>query len=347
MKILLILLAASIVALLLRTYGSPFSFSGKDQLSTHNERREAPEMSEVKAARDAPTELQFENLYDAICTLGYPVFVNGREGLDRFVHFDGPFFVFGHNPDLETKPYGYLAVESLDSGDVVTTMLYEEHQLSFQRDPAKENAEDLLKLQLPMIKEAPTTEQGLIRAFGPWKAEHNRAGDAKRVVYDKRICFGGKAYVGVYVEIDDGKVKRMRAITNNRRLFRIEHDLRSYKEDNASYQIEPHMNSIGEYPVVRDGAVDTVLNYVISKELGEWEEALKFVGHELDYEAREREVQPTKPGVTLDGATLKYRITQVESDQIHVLVSYSLQDQTPIETIYTASMKDNEWKVVL
>lgn len=290
----------------------------------------------------APMTLQGESIFKVICQVGHPVLVSRRDSDDaRLVHFKGPFVQKGDSDDKHR--FAYLVLEDLESGSWTTTVYYDriEGYLSNALQ-----GELLRTLKIPMIEDVPATESALIDMLGPWDSEHSRAGDHKRVVYTQRACVQGQLRPGTYFDIENGRVTRAKAATDRERLTRVVHDLRTFSDEDPTYAVQDSFVAYGEQPIARDGALDILLEFVVAKELGRWNQAYEHLGIERGTDETLRKMaQPSEDGMEIDVASLKYRTVGYQDATLEVLVDYNLENGSHIQHRYGLRPFNGRWRI--
>ncbi|MGL6162206.1 hypothetical protein [Microbulbifer sp.] len=298
-------------------------------------------LNDVDMAAD-PMTLRGNNIYKVICQVGHPVLVS-RQDLDTayLVHFKGPFVQTVGDDDKHR--FAHLALEDADTGSWTTTIYYD--RIEGYLDNAIKG-ELLQTLRIPMIDSLLPSEGALVDKLGRWDYEHPRSGNKKRVVYAQRVCMQGQLRPGAYFDIVDGRLTRAKAVKDRERLTQVIYDQRTYSEENPIYSIQDDFIAYGEEPVARDGALDVLLEFVVARELGQWDKAYEHLGMERGTdESLRRLSRPTEEGVEMDVASLKYRTVGYQDETLEVLVEYNLMNGTHVQHRYGLRPFNGRWRI--
>lgn len=156
------------------------------------------------------------NIYESICILGNPLMVQGwsLNPDTRFIYFAGPFIMSANKPGSETYPYLYRSIDSLSRQRVNTTM-----RLRSIEEPERTKPDELQQFLLPHLSGVDANPREIKRLLGePDVTRKLKKSGRTQIIYDKRICFGEKLMVGMYLDIANGVVVKAKGIAHPERL---------------------------------------------------------------------------------------------------------------------------------
>lgn len=287
----------------------------------------------------APVETQRlgSNIFDNICRIGNPFAVVGWAVNEetRFLYFAGPFNGAG---DGLVHPYLYMAIPSPGRERMTTTLYLDELDEPELRKYAK--PDELRRFRLPHIVGLPQDAKDARRQLGEPTHQRELESGRQRLIFERDLCLNDKRLVGVYLDVEDGRVVSAKGVDHPDRLKWIVSAGRPPQPDQRPtyYQDwEP-----------REGTAQAAaLSFVYG-----------FEGRDVDG-ARARLMQPDLPshplddfakvfvdGSRIDSTTLTYQTTRHGIDIAEVAIAFALLDGRSFrETLELRDTGDKHWLV--
>jgi len=294
-------------------------------------------MPAVPARAPIETRRLNSNVFDSICRIGNPFAVVGWD-LDpqtRFLYFVGPFT--GADDGL-THPYLYMAIPAPDRDRMNTELYLDKLDEAELRKHAKSG--ELRRFLLPHIAGLAADVDEMERQLGPPTQRRELKSGLTRLVFEREVCLNDKRLVGVYVDVDDGRLVAAKGVDHPERLKWIASGGRPPQpDDRPTWYLDWNP---------REGSPQAA--------------AMAFV-HRLEGRniggAREQ-LAPTDPpshpieelaalfgdGASIDSSTLTYRTTRYELDLTEVAIAFKLSNGHRLEpVIELRDFGDGRWLV--
>lgn len=313
-------------------------FANENSPKPDNTNTEVIAITKTPAGKKQNTEIIYDPIFEKICEYGHPILVTGwsLDKTTRFVHFKNP--EYEKNKERQT-PYFYIA---LNGEDGITTQLGYSDLAQYKED--KIYNDDLKKLtSIPIIVDGVVRNEDYIASlFGKWDYQHKRK-NGYRVIFEKPFCFQQKLHLGFLYEMENSKMIKTKGFTNRKNLITSIHDYRTYTGTKSYFNERTH--HYGDEPQLKDGPVDSLLDFVLFKELGEAEEARKLISYEQMHIHNNNFYIQSEFGVEIDTKTLTYKVINHAPDSVNVLVVYSLKNGKPVNEIYEVKLIEGKWRI--
>lgn len=283
------------------------------------------------------TQIIYDPIFEKICEYGHPILVTGwsLDKTTRFVHFKNP--EYEKNKEKQ-NPYFYIA---LNNEDGITTQLGYSDMEQYKEDRIYND--DLKKLNsIPIIIDGVIrNEEYIASLFGKWDYQHKRK-NGYRVIFEKPFCFQQKLHLGFLYEMENSVMIKTKGFTNKKNMIAAMHDYRTYSGTKSYFNERTH--HYGDEPQLKDGPVDSLLDFILFKELGEAEEARKLISYEQMHIHSNNFYIQSELEAEIDTKTLIYKVINQTPDSVKVLIEYSLKNGKSISDIYEVKLIEGKWR---
>jgi hypothetical protein len=291
----------------------------------------------IPARAPLETERLNSNVFDSICHIGNPFAVVGWD-LDahtRFLYFVGPFNGGG---DGLAHPYLYMAIPAPDRERMNTTLYLDSLDEPELRKQAKPR--ELRRFLLPHIVGVPADAAEIRRQLG--EPDHTRELESglTRLIFERDVCLNGKRLVGVYADVDDGRLVAAKGVEHPEKLKWIVSAGRPPKPDRwPTYH--------RDWPPRERTAQAAALAIVFSLENRNADSARAALWQpDVPLHAMEDFAKVFSDGSTIDTDTLTYQTTHYELDLAEVAVAFVLSNGRSVrDTIELRDAGKNRWLV--
>ncbi|MCG8589792.1 MAG: hypothetical protein MJE66_10920 [Proteobacteria bacterium] len=278
------------------------------------------------------------NVYEAICVIGHPVWASGWD-LDPetlFLFFAGPFVDSGDSSSTTPSPYLYMSLASVES-ERRNTMLYVESLDEYLDDSRRA---ELARFRIPIVTALSDDPAELETLLGvPYAKRHFTDPERTRLIFARRLCFGGKLLAGLYVDVADGKLVRAKGVEDRERLARV-----ISGEVLSDPDPEPLLYS--ENPPLRGSAQETFIEFLLLREAGDRAGALALLSEEQTNEwMREQLTRQHEAGVEIALDSLQYQTTKYDWGAVEISAVYYLENGTLVQTQNRLREEAGGWRL--
>jgi hypothetical protein len=290
----------------------------------------------IPARAPIETERLNSNVFDSICHIGNPFAVVGWE-LDahtRFLYFVGPFNGAG---DGLAHPYLYMAISASDRERMHTTLYLDSLDEPELRKQAKPR--ELQRFLLPHIVGLPANAAELRRQLGDPAHTLELESGLTRLIFARDVCLNEKRLVGVYADVDEGRLVAAKGVDHPEKLKWIVSAGRPPKPDRWPTYYR-------DWTPRERTAQAAALDFVFSLRNRDFKSARASLWqpdappHPLEDFAKVFE------GSSIDTDTLTYQTTHYELDLAEVAVAFVLADGRSVrDTIELRDAGKKRWLV--
>lgn len=292
---------------------------------------------------DVPTRAPIDtarlgsHIFDSICHIGNPFAVVGwdLEPQTRLLFFVGPFSGAG---DGLTHPYMYIAIPAPDRARATTELYLDRLDEQELRKHAKPS--ELRRFQLPHIVGLPADVDETRRQLGEPTHSRKLESGLTRLIFERDVCLNNKRLVGVYLDVDEGRIVAAKGLDHPDKLKWIVSAGRPPQPDQRPTYYQ-------DWNPREGSAQAAALSFVFY-----------FEGRDVDG-ARAKLLQPDWPthpvddfarvfsdGSTIDPYTFTYQTTRYELDLAEVVIAFALSTGRRFrETIELRDAGDKGWLV--
>jgi len=156
---------------------------------------------------------------DAVCYFGWPSMVKilDKSLKINFVIFPGPIKDSQHRNARTFNYMGYFVDTPPDGSKDLSNLFQSINEYKGASAP-----EELLKYQLLMVKGFPDRLPKVVELLGPWNLLINRSNPTReRLVWKRKMCVGNKLIYGLWMEVIDNKVVKIRDISSQEKINRM------------------------------------------------------------------------------------------------------------------------------